>query len=71
MLFFKRTQKLGAWLTIALFIAVYPANIEMAQDFWSNNHPQKYLTLVRLRFQFFFIWWAYQYTKSIQHSKVH
>ncbi|CAF0894756.1 unnamed protein product [Rotaria sordida] len=61
----------GAWLTIALLIAVYPANIQMVQDYWSNNHPQKYAILVRLPLQFVFIWWAYQYTKPIQHSKLH
>ncbi|CAF3573382.1 unnamed protein product [Rotaria sordida] len=71
MIFFKRTRRLGAWLTIALLIAVYPANIQMVQDYWSNNHPQKYAILVRLPLQFVFIWWAYQYTKPIQHSKLY
>jgi uncharacterized membrane protein len=42
----------------------------MTQDYWSTNHPQKYWTLVRLPFQFVFIWWAYQYTKPIEHTKL-
>ncbi len=85
LLVFKRTQILGAWLTIALLIGVckftsifelicsffiVPANIQMAQDYWSNNHPQKYLTLIRLPFQFVFIRWAYQYTKPIEYTKL-
>jgi len=47
-----------------------PANIQMAQDYWSNNHPQKYITLGRLPLQFVLIWWAYQYTKPVNHSKL-
>ncbi|CAF4038297.1 unnamed protein product, partial [Rotaria magnacalcarata] len=70
MLYLKRTRVFGAWLTIALLIAIYPANVQMAQNYWSKDHPQKYLLLARLPFQFVFIWWAYQYTKPIEHAKL-
>ncbi len=43
----------------------------MAQDYWLSNHPQKYFTIARLPLQFVLIWWAYQYTKSIEHIKLH
>ena len=56
---------------LARFIVSDPANIQMAQDYWSQGHPQKYIALGRLPFQFVFIWWAYQYTKPIQHTKSH
>lgn len=56
---------------LAHFIVSDPANIQMAQDFWSQNHPQKYFALGRLPFQFLFIWWAYQYTKPIERRKSH
>jgi uncharacterized membrane protein len=46
-----------------------PANIQMAQDYWSTNHNQKYFTLVRLPMQFVLIWWAYQYRQPVQHIK--
>ena len=82
----KSTRALGAWLTIALLIAVCkseqptcehrspplfvdPANIQMAQDYFTADHPQKHLSLLRLPFQFVFIWWAYQYTKPVTHQK--
>jgi len=70
LLLFKRTQILGAWLTIALLIAVFPANIQMAQDFWYKNHPQKLLSILRLPIQFVLIYWAYQYTRPISHLKI-
>ena len=86
LLFSKKTQALGAWLTIALLIAVCksngstrehrlnpflvdPANIQMAQDYFAANHPQRFLSLARLPFQFVLIWWAYQYTKPVTHQK--
>ena len=37
LLLFPETQKLGAYLCIALFIAVFPANIEMAKKFYQNS----------------------------------
>lgn len=70
LLMFKRTQILGAWLTIALLIAVFPANIQMAQDFLRTNHPQKLMSIIRLPIQFVLIYWAYQYTQPISHIKM-
>ncbi|CAF3824762.1 unnamed protein product [Adineta steineri] len=71
LLFSKRTQVLGAWLTIALLIAVYPANIQMTQDYFEKDHPQKYMVAGRLPLQFILIWWAYQYTTTTGHIKSH
>ena len=63
LLLFPETQKLGAYLCIALFIAVFPANIEMARKFYQISHPYFWLTVLRLPLQFVLIWWAYQFTK--------
>jgi uncharacterized membrane protein len=58
-----RTRVLGAWLTIALLIAVFPANIHTAM------HPEQYDFAppighyIRLPFQAVFILWAYWYTR--------
>ncbi len=56
---------LAAWGLIALFIAVYPANLNMA-----INHIQIdgipdawWFQAIRLPFQFVLIAWAYWYTK--------
>ena len=88
LLFSRKTQVFGAWLTIALLIAVCkwilksnfsfeqfsaiqldPANIQMTQNYWSEDKPGKFVTLLRLPFQFVFIYWAYQYTTPLERQK--
>lgn len=63
-------RSLSAWGLIALFIAVYPANLNMAfnhikldgiPDSWWLHGP-------RLPFQFVLIAWAYWYTEPIGES---
>ena len=63
-------RSLSAWGLIALFIAVYPANLNMAfnhiklegiPDSWWLHGP-------RLPFQFVLIAWAYWYTRPISES---
>ncbi|MBW8522107.1 DoxX family protein [Chryseobacterium chendengshani] len=63
LLLFPETQKLGAYLCIALFIAVFPANIEMTKKFYQIHHKYFWLTVVRLPLQFVLIWWAYQFRR--------
>jgi uncharacterized membrane protein len=61
-LLLTRWQSWAAWGLIALLIAVFPANLQMAL------HPELYpefapvLLWVRLPFQVVFIAWAYAYT---------
>lgn len=56
--------QIAAWGLIALFVAVFPANVHMAL------HPELYPTLspiglwLRLPFQAVLIAWAYWYTRS-------
>ncbi|WP_417428085.1 MauE/DoxX family redox-associated membrane protein [Halpernia sp.] len=63
LLLFPQTQTFGAYLSIALFIAVFPANIEMAKDFYLIHHKYFWVTVLRLPLQILLIWWAYQFTK--------
>ncbi|SUX47297.1 DoxX family protein [Chryseobacterium indoltheticum] len=63
LLLFPETQKLGAYLCIALLIAVFPANIEMAKKFYQIHHKYFWLTVLRLPLQVVLIWWAYQFRK--------
>jgi uncharacterized membrane protein len=58
----ESTRSLGAWLTIALLIAVFPANIQMAVNFRQKKHPAYWMTLARLPLQIFLIFWALIYT---------
>ena len=55
----------AAWGTIALLVAVFPANVHMAL------HPEGYADIARpwvwwarLPLQFVFIWWAYRHTRG-------
>jgi uncharacterized membrane protein len=63
LLIFPQTQKIGAYLSIFLFIAVFPANIEMARKFYEVHHKYFWLTVTRLPLQIVLIWWAYQFRK--------
>lgn len=60
------TRQVSAWGLVILFIAVYPANLNMA-----FNHIQIsgipdtwWFHAIRLPFQFVLIAWAYWYTRS-------
>jgi uncharacterized membrane protein len=56
------TRPYAAWGIIALLIAVYPANIQMAVDYYRQGHPQLWVALARLPLQIPLIWWAWKYT---------
>ena len=63
LLFIPQTRVLGAWLTIALLIAVFPANVHTAL------HPEEFDFAppvghyIRLPIQGLLILWAYWYTR--------
>ena len=57
-----RTRRLGAWATVGLLLAVFPANVQMALDggyadapFPGNNAVAAWL---RLPLQVPLVWWA-------------
>ncbi len=58
-----QSRKIAAWLIIALLIAVFPANAQMALNYWKTNNSYLWLTIIRLPIQFVLIWWAWQFTK--------
>lgn len=64
LLLFQRTTKLAAWGLIALLIAVFPANVQMAL------HPELYTQFsptalwLRLPLQFVLIAFVYWFTRS-------
>ena len=57
------TRKKAAWLLIALLIAVFPANIQMAIDMSHRHDPNAWLAWLRLLLQPVLIWWAFSFTK--------
>lgn len=62
-LFFPQTRRLSAWGLVALFIAVYPANLNMAFNHikLSGIPDSWWFHGIRLPFQFVLIAWAAWY----------
>lgn len=61
-LLFPETQRLAAWGLIALFIAVFPANVSQALRKIPYGKAPLWLTWARLPLQAVFIAWAYALT---------
>ena len=57
------TRSIAAWLIIAMLIAIFPANIQMAVTFWQKNSSSLWIAIARLPLQGVLIWWAWLYTK--------
>jgi uncharacterized membrane protein len=57
------TRKLAAWLLIILLVAIFPANIQMALNYWRPHNPQLWIAIARLPVQALLIAWAYTYTR--------
>jgi uncharacterized membrane protein len=57
-LIWRRTRRRAALAAVALFIAVYPANLYMAWDWRDRELSERIVSWIRLPFQFVFIWLA-------------
>ena len=66
MLLYKKTRRLAGWGLIALLIAVFPANIYLAQSDTAQQSLDisQFVAIIRLPFQFLFISLAYWHTKD-------
>jgi uncharacterized membrane protein len=64
LLLFKPTRSFGAWAIICLLVAVFPANIQMAFNYYPQGHLLFWLSIFRLPLQVLLIWWAYSFTKK-------
>ena len=56
-----RTRRLGGWSAAALFVAVFPANVQMALD--AQTTPERCVAYARLPLQAPLIWWALRVTQ--------
>ena len=57
---------IAAYAALALFIAVYPANIKMAIDWSSRPMPDPLLAYARLPLQFGLFYWTWSVIKAIK-----
>lgn len=62
----KALRLWGAYLALALFIAVYPANINMAIVWSSRDMPEPLFAYARLPLQFGLFYWAWALVKEIR-----
>lgn len=61
---------LAAYAAIALFIAVYPANIKMAIDWSSRPMPSPLYAYARLPLQFGLFYWAWSIVKAVKNDLI-
>jgi uncharacterized membrane protein len=61
------TRRFAAWCMILLLIAIFPANIQMAINYYRAHNPYLWITILRLPLQFILIRWAYAFTKRPKH----
>lgn len=69
-LFGKPLRLWGAYGALALFIAVYPANINMAIEWSDRPMPEPLLAYARLPFQFYLFFIAWKLIKAMKRRLV-
>jgi uncharacterized membrane protein len=69
LLLIPKFTQMAAWGLIALLIAVFPANIQMAVNHELYQEYNAAALWLRLPLQFMLIGWAYCYTLSIAQGK--
>ena len=62
----QNIRLLGAWSALALFIAVYPANVYMAIDYSDRELTEQLFAYARLPLQFGLFYWAWAIAKDIK-----
>ncbi|HKC69700.1 MAG TPA: MauE/DoxX family redox-associated membrane protein [Bacteroidia bacterium] len=60
----ESTRPVAAWLVIGLLVAIFPANIQMAVNWWQRQNPKLWIAILRLPLQAVLIYWAWMYTKK-------
>lgn len=63
-LLFPFSRRWAAWGLIALLLAVFPANVQMAINYYHSGHPRLWGALLRLPVQGLLIGWAWNYTRK-------
>jgi uncharacterized membrane protein len=56
LLLYSKTRRLGAYCTIALLLAVFPANIQMLTNYYRTGNPLLWIAILRIPIQIVLIW---------------
>lgn len=70
LLIVRRTRRLGALAAIALFVAVYPANLYMTWDWRDRPLNERIVSYVRLPLQFVIVWLAWKVFNAMRTEAV-
>lgn len=57
---FRPVRRLAAWGLIALLLAVFPANLNVALNGWPAVNLPQWVLWLRLPLQLVFIWWIHR-----------
>lgn len=57
------TRTYTVYLLIIFLVCIFPANIQMSLNFYHDNNPQFWASLVRLPFQPLLIIWAWSHRR--------
>jgi len=60
-----KTKHIGAWVSAATIVAVYPANVWMAMDAGAPRNPEAIVAWVRLPFQIPLVLWALSHRRRV------
>ncbi len=68
---FSRTRVVAGWGLIALLLAVFPANLNVAIHGWPDSKLPSWILWLRLPLQFLLLWWVYRIciTQRNEHGK--
>lgn len=66
----RSTRLWGAFFALALFIAVYPANINMAIDWADRPMPDPLIAYARLPLQLPLFYWSWKVIKKLKQSNL-
>lgn len=66
---FRRTRRMAGWATAALFVVVFPANVQMALDARGSTLAQQLVTYGRLPLQLPLVLWAAQVARQAGRSR--
>ena len=66
---FRRTRRIAGWATAALFVVVFPANVQMALDSVGSTPMHKLTAWGRLPLQIPLVLWAAQIGRQIPTSR--
>ena len=64
LLLFAVAKRFAAFGIIIMLIAIFPANIQIAVNYASDNNKWLWIALLRLPLQIVLILWAYRFTKQ-------